>query len=189
MQMRLTLLATARSSDVHDTRFQDDRSLDTTGWKDVQQASGPLNPLTAAELRYCSPSPRARETGEALGLFPLAQPALRACDMGRWAGKTLHEVAESDSAGVDRWLSDPTAAPHGGESLLAFISRIGGWLDTRPADEGTWIVAVVEPTVVRAALCYALKAHPNSYWHIEPQPLSVTHFTGRPGAWNLSLPA
>lgn len=187
MHVRLTLLAAARSSSVLDMRFDDDRPLDAAGWREVQRMVPALSQLAAAELRYCSPSARCRETGEVLGLTPLAQPALRECDMGRWRGWTLHEVAAREPYAVDMWLSDPRAAPHGGESLLAFIQRIGGWLDTRPVQDGGWAVAVAEPSVVRAALCYVLKAPPHAYWRIDAHPLTALSFTGRAGEWHLSL--
>lgn len=143
-------------------------------------------PLGAAELRYCSPTARSRATGEALGYAPMAQPALRDCDMGRWRGYTLAEVAAREPEAVDAWLADPRAAPHGGEPLLGFIARIGGWLDTRPTEDGA-MVAVAEPAVVRAALVYALKAPPSAYWNVDVRPLSTVTLTGGAHRWHLSL--
>ncbi|WP_329122676.1 histidine phosphatase family protein [Streptomyces sp. NBC_01353] len=188
MGLRVTLVAAARSSSLLAERFDDDRPLDEAGWYEVQLAAHTLVPLGAAELRYCSPTPRSRATGTALGYAPLAQPALRDCDMGRWRGLTLAEVAALEPAAVDAWLADPWTAPHGGETLLAFISRIGGWLDTRPTDDGS-IVAVAEPAVVRAALVYALKAPPATFWNVDVRPLSTVTLTGRPGLWHLHLQA
>jgi broad specificity phosphatase PhoE len=92
-----------------------------------------------------------------------------------------------EPAAVDAWLADPRSAPHGDESLLAFLSRVGRWLDTRPADDGGRIVAVAEPAVVRAALVYALKAPPSTYWNIDVRPLSTVTLNGRAGRWNLRL--
>ncbi|MEW1718892.1 phosphoglycerate mutase family protein [Streptomyces sp. NPDC093109] len=189
MTVRLTLVAAARGSDLYDERFEDDRPLDRAGWYETQLVAHALLPLCAADLRYCSPSPRSRATGEALGFAPLLQPALRDCDMGRWRGHTLAEVAAREPAAVDAWLADPRAAPYGGEPLLAFISRIGGWLDTRPAEGIAAIAAVAEPAVVRAALVYALKAPPRTYWYVDVRPLSTVTLTGTPGRWNLRLDA
>ncbi|MEU8706271.1 phosphoglycerate mutase family protein [Streptomyces sp. NPDC048565] len=186
MSVRVSLVAAARSSALLAERFDDDRPLDDAGWREVQLAAHALVPLGAAELRYCSPTPRSRATGDALGFAPLVQPALRDCDMGRWRGLTLSDVAAREPAGVDAWLADPRSAPHGGESLLAFISRVGSWLDTRPVREGT-VVAVAEPAVVRAALVYALKAPPSTYWNVDVRPLSAVAVTGLPGRWSLSL--
>jgi hypothetical protein len=64
---------------------------------------------------------------------------------------------------------------------------VGGWLDTRPVDDGGWIVAVAEPAVVRAAVVYALKAPAVTYWNISVSPLSTLELTGRAGRWSLSL--
>ncbi|WP_329279286.1 histidine phosphatase family protein [Streptomyces sp. NBC_01451] len=185
MQLRVTFVAAARSSPLLAERFDDDRPLDQAGWEEVQRAAQDLVPLAAAELRYCSPTPRSRATGDALGYGPLVQLALRDCDMGRWRGLTLGEAMAREPESVDAWLADPSATPHGGESLRDFISRVGGWLDTRPADDNGRIVAVAEPSVVRAALVYALKAPPSTYWNLDVRPLSTTVVTGRTGRWNL----
>ncbi|MFF5026566.1 histidine phosphatase family protein [Streptomyces collinus] len=187
MPFRVTFVAAARSSPLLAERFEDDRPLDQAGWDEVQRAAGDLLPLAASELRYCSPTPRSRATGDALGYAPLVQLALRDCDMGRWRGLTLGEAMAREPDAVDTWLADPRSVPHGGESLLGFISRVGGWLDTRPVEEGGRIVAVAEPSVIRAALVYALKAPPSTYWNIDVRPLSSTAVTGRAGRWNLRL--
>jgi broad specificity phosphatase PhoE len=189
MHLRVTFVAAARSSSLLAERFQDDRPLDQAGWDEVQRVAHDLVPLAAAELRYCSPTPRSRATGDALGYAPLVQPALRDCDMGRWRGLTLGEAMAREPSAVDAWLADPRSAPHGGEPLMSFISRVGGWLDTRPVDDGSRIVAVAEPAVVRAALVYALKAGPSSYWNIDVRPLSTITLAGHNGRWNLRLEA
>ncbi|MFD9005079.1 histidine phosphatase family protein [Streptomyces sp. NPDC059582] len=185
MPLRLTFVAAARSSPLLAERFEDDRPLDQAGWEEVQRAAGGLLPLAAAELRYCSPTPRSRATGDALGYAPLVQLALRDCDMGRWRGLTLGEAMAREPEAVDAWLSDPRSNPHGGESLLAFISRVGGWLDTRPVEDGGRIVAVAEPSVIRAALVYALKSPPSTYWNVDVRPLSTITVTGQASRWNL----
>ncbi|MEO3975285.1 histidine phosphatase family protein [Streptomyces sp. CAU 1734] len=189
MGVRITLVAAARSCPLLAERFDDDRPLDQAGWHEIQLTAPALVPLNAADLRYCSPTLRSRTTAQALGFAPMAQPALRACDMGRWRGFTLAEVTAAEPRAVDAWLADPCAAPHGGESLLAFIRRIGGWLDTRPAGDGGSVVAVAEPSVVRAALVYALRAPPSSYWNIDVRPLATMALTGGAGCWSLSLRA
>ncbi|MEU2162699.1 histidine phosphatase family protein [Streptomyces sp. NPDC019208] len=187
MSVRVTLVTAARCASRLAERFDDDRPLDQTGWHEVQLAAPALVPLGAAELRYCSPTARSRGTADALGYATLAQPALSDCDMGRWRGRTFAEVAAVEPDAVDSWLADPRSAPHGGEPLLGFITRIGGWLDTRPADDGSSVLAVAEPAVVRAALVYALKAPPATYWNVDVRPLSTVVLIGRSGRWNLRL--
>ncbi|GAA2394381.1 histidine phosphatase family protein [Streptomyces glaucosporus] len=186
MHLRIALLAAARSSSLLDVRFEDDRPLDAAGRWEAVRAVPVYAHLADAELRYCSPTLRCRETAEILGLRPIAQPALRECDMGRWRGRTLGEVAAYEPQAVDVWLTDPQAAPHGGESLLSFVLRVGSWLDTRPGVDSL-IAAVVEPTVLRAATVYALKAPPHTYWRVDVRPLSSVTLTGRAGDWTLSM--
>ncbi|MFI2643636.1 histidine phosphatase family protein [Streptomyces sp. NPDC018610] len=187
MALRVTFVAAARDSPLLAERFDDDRPLDQAGWEEVRRVAPDLLPLAAADLRYCSPTPRSRATGDALGYAPLAQLALRDCDMGRWRGLTLGEAMAREPQAVDFWLADPRATPHGGESLLSFIGRVGGWLDTRPVEDGGSVVAVAEPSVIRAALVHALKAPPATYWNIDVRPLSTATVTGRAGRWNLRL--
>ncbi|WP_221351503.1 histidine phosphatase family protein [Streptomyces beigongshangae] len=189
MHVRVTLIAAARGSSPPAERFDDDRPLDQTGWGEVQRAAHALVPLAAAELRYCSPTPRSRATGDALGLAPLVQPALRDCDMGRWRGLTLGEAMAREPQAVDAWLADPFSVAHGGEPMVEFIRRVGGWLDTRPAEDGGRIVAVAEPAVVRAALVYALRAHSSTYWNLDVRPLSTVTLIGWAGRWNLRFEA
>lgn len=186
MTLRVSLVAAARGSTRLAERFDDDRPLDQAGRHEVRLVAHTLVPLGAAELRYCSPTPRSRATGDALGFAPMAQPALRDWDMGRWRGLTLGEVTAREPAAVDHWLADPRSAPHGGESMLAFIGRVGGWLDTRPAADGL-VVAVAEPAVIRAALVYALNAPPSAYRNVDVRPLSAITLTGLPGRWSLNL--
>ncbi|WP_228992453.1 histidine phosphatase family protein [Streptomyces sp. DH8] len=188
MTLRVTLVAAARGSSRAAERFDDDRPLDDAGRREVRFIAPALVPLGVAELRYCSPTPRSRATGNALGFAPMAQPALRDWDMGRWRGLTLGEATAREPAAVDLWLTDPRSAPHGGETMLDFIGRVGGWLDTRPVDD-VLAVAVAEPAVIRAALVHALNAPPSAYWNIDVRPLSTLTLTGLPGRWVLCLEA
>lgn len=187
MALRVTFVAAAGSSSVLAERFEDARPLDQAAWYEVRRAAPELLPLAAADLRYCSPAPRSRATGEGLGYAPLVQLALRDCDMGRWRGLTLGEAMAREPESVDAWLADPRATPYGGESLLDFIRRVGGWLDTRPVEDGCRVVAVAEPSVIRAALVYVLKAPPSAYWSIDVRSLSTISVAGRAGRWSLRL--
>ncbi|GAA4793885.1 histidine phosphatase family protein [Streptomyces ziwulingensis] len=185
MSLRVTFVAAGGGSSPLAERFEDDRPLDRDGWWQVERAAPGLLPLAAADLRYCSPAPRSRATGDGLGYTPLVQPALRDCDMGRWRGLTPREAMAREPAAAELWFADARAAPHGGESLLGFIGRVGGWLDTRPLEDGGRIVAVAEPSVIRAALVYALRAPPATYWTLDVRPLSTAVVVGRAGRWSL----
>ncbi|WP_037577012.1 histidine phosphatase family protein [Phaeacidiphilus oryzae] len=196
MPLRFTLVTAARCGPLLDERFDDGRPLDSVGLHEAGQAAERLYDLglPGAPQRYCSPSPRARQTGAVLGIAPLAQPALRDCDMGRWAGGRLDQVMAREPEAVDSWLADPRRAPYGGEPLTTFIARVGHWMDTRTGDEpggpvagdrGPGIVAVVDPGVARAAVVYSLGVPPQVFWRLDPQPMSLLRIAGERGSWTV----
>ncbi|MET9616970.1 histidine phosphatase family protein [Kitasatospora indigofera] len=187
MTVRVTLVSAAMGSALREARFDDGGALEPAGLQQAERAAGAL---PAAARAYASPSPRCAATAAALGLRAEPAPALAGCAMGRWTGLTLAEVAAAEGGAVARWLSDPAAAPHGGESLFDLFARVAGWLDALPGDGPTGggrgpVVAVVEPDVVRAAALHALGVPGPAFWRLDVPPLSVTELTGRSGRWNV----
>lgn len=129
--------------------------------------------LRRADDIRTSPALRARQTAAALGLQAAVDPELRDCDQGRWAGRTLAEVEAEEPDGIAAWLSDPNAAPHGGESLSRFHGRIADWMECRETETGH-IIAITHSGVIRAAILKVLDAPPRSFWRIDIEPLSLT---------------
>jgi broad specificity phosphatase PhoE len=88
------------------------------------------------------------------------------------------------SADLAIWLTDPTRAPHGGESVVELIERVRDWMNTLTTRHSR-LVAVTHPAVVRAAILIALDAPAKSFWRIDIAPVSrtVMHFRGH--AWTL----
>jgi len=64
----------------------------------------------------CGPERRCLDTAAALGLWPVIDPALAELDVGDWPARGLSDLERDDPAGLHAWLTDPVAAPHGGES-------------------------------------------------------------------------
>lgn len=181
MTVRLTLLCTAASTD-RDVRFGADAPLDARALREARTAA---DTLPASGTRYTGPSQRCRQTAQALGWdTATVEPALRDLDLGSWQGRTLDEIATADGPGLAVWMSDPAAAPHGGESVADACHRIATWLDSLPTDTGR-VQAVVEQSVARAALLHTLGAPHQSFWRIDVPPLSAVHLTSRAGRWNL----
>ncbi|MYV92986.1 histidine phosphatase family protein, partial [Streptomyces sp. SID1034] len=109
---------------------------------------------------------------------------LAALDVGRWRGQTLDEVGRAEPEAVGAWLGDPSAAPHGGESVAQLCARAAAWLDAAAEDAGRTL-AVVEPEIVRALVLRALDAPLSAFWRIDVPPLTATELSGRAGRWNL----
>ncbi|UGQ11706.1 histidine phosphatase family protein [Yinghuangia sp. ASG 101] len=181
MTIRLTLVSPATNGASRGVRFDDDSPLDAEGLARAEAATGWLPPAVHVHV---SPSVRCRQTARALGLDAEPLSAIAACDMGHWRGRTLGALAATDEHAVARWLGDPDAAPHGGESLRDFRARIGVWLDGLHGLTGR-VIAVAEPDTIRAALIHALAAPDQAFWRLDIRPLTATDLSGRAGRWNL----
>ncbi|MFI8290504.1 histidine phosphatase family protein [Streptomyces sp. ms191] len=190
MTARVTLIAPAVNAALREARFDDGEPLEAAGRTRAEELGRALDPVRtsggAGARVLVSPSVRCRETAEALG-FPGAAPvdALAGCAMGRWRGRTLDALVGEEEESVAAWLSDPDAAPHGGESLRALRERVGGWLDA-PHPAGR-VLVVAEPDVVRAVVVHALGADDRVFWRLDVRPLAGVHLSGRSGRWNLRL--
>ncbi|NBM15468.1 histidine phosphatase family protein [Streptomyces sp. GC420] len=181
MTVRVTLISPATSTALRDVRFDDDSPLDPAGIARAKVLAGTIAP---ARHTYTSPSRRCRHTARALGLEAEPLADLAACEMGRWRGQTLGAVGAAEEEAVALWMSDPVAAPHGGESLRDLRIRVGAWLDSLYARNGR-IVAVAEPDVIRTAVVHALMAPDHAFWRLDIRPLTATELTGRAQRWNL----
>jgi broad specificity phosphatase PhoE len=175
--VRLTLVSHAMTDAMAAGRFPTDEPLNPVGHR---QAGASID-LGATERAYCGPEKRCRQTSELLGLQAVDDTRLADLDCGRWRGDFLAHV---DPADLAIWLTDPTRAPHGGESVVDLIDRVTGWMDSLTGDRAR-LVTVTHPAVIRAAILIALDAPPKSFWRIDIAPMSrtVMHFRGH--AWSL----
>ncbi|MGV0603322.1 histidine phosphatase family protein [Mycolicibacterium acapulense] len=175
--VRLTLVSHALTDAMSAGRFPTDEPLNPTGHRQVDAS---IN-LGVVDAALCGPEKRTRQTAELLGLQADVDGRLADLDCGRWRGDVLSGVRPADLA---IWLTDPTRAPHGGESVVELVDRVRDWMDSL-TDRRSRLVAVTHPAVVRAAILIALDAPPKSFWRIDIAPVSrtVMHFRGH--AWTL----
>lgn len=131
----------------------------------------------------CGPEKRTQETAIALGLSATIDQALRDCNCGSWAGRELNELQLENPNEVALWLSDPQAAPHGGESIKDLIARVMGWLAEQTKSSHT--VAITSSAVIRAAIVSALEIPPKSFWRIDIVPLTLTDLRFNGTSWNV----
>ncbi|SEG97987.1 Broad specificity phosphatase PhoE [Nonomuraea solani] len=143
-----------------------------------------LAPLVSQMVGWVAPGRAAWESAVAMGLEPQAVKALAEVDCGRWRGLPYARIAEEEPDELGRWLADPEAAPHGGESVAAMVARVGEWLGTmRAAPDG---VVVCDVGAIRAALGHALGIEPLGAAAFDLAPLSTTELTLARDGWRVA---
>jgi broad specificity phosphatase PhoE len=181
MTARLDLIAHGASGATRALRFPEDEPLEISAIATTAALRGRLRRYNRV---LTSPARAALETVEALDLEAEIEPVLSDCDYARWRGLSLADVAARDADRFAKWLRDPDAAPHGGESLTALIGRVDRFLSGMLTSEGATL-AITHVPIVRAAIVSALGAGPMAFWRIDVAPLSIARLSGREERWNL----
>ena len=183
--VRLALVSHAMTDAMAAGRFPADETLNRIGRRQAKAAA--RRDIKSDTRQLTGPEQRARQTAQLLGLHATTEPRLADLDCGSWCGQTLRAVGPAD---LECWLTDPACAPHGGESIVDLIERVGGWLasltEEGPA-RGLPTVAVTHPAVIRAAVLGALDMAPKSFWRIDIAPVSRVAMHFRAGRWTLRL--
>jgi broad specificity phosphatase PhoE len=176
---RLLLVRHASTEAVRSAAFGSDEPLDPRG----REAAARLR-LPRVDDVLVSPALRARETASCAGLAATGE-APAECDFGRWAGLSLREVGEREPEAVRAWMTDPDAAPHGGESLTELLARVANWLAAQAALPGS-AVAITHGGVVKACVVTALAAPASAFWRIDVAPLAITELHAHDGRWTVT---
>lgn len=187
---RLVLLRHARTAAARSAGFPVlDEPLDEQGVADARTGAAVISAAGwARDGVLSSPLIRARQTVAHLGVGAgaIAVDALAEADFGRWAGRTLADVAAGAPDDVTAWMTSPDAAPHGGESLAALVARVGAWLDAQAHAEPGRVLVVTHGGVVKAALVHALGAPLEAFWRLDVAPLGVTELHAHDGRWTVA---
>ena len=183
MTIRLVLVTHASTEAATAARFPRDEPLEARGHAAAATARGALRRFDGI---FRGPERRCEETAEALGLEEaVIHPPLADLDTGAWRGRTLTGLETGHPAELAAWLTDPSAAPHGGESLSALADRVAGWLGERASEGRARTVAVTHPAVVRAAVLHALGAPVSCFWRLDAGPLTQTRLSHHGGRWQV----
>jgi broad specificity phosphatase PhoE len=185
MSTRLTLICHGPTRATRMAAFPGDESLEA----DIaEKAAAMADHLGRHRRAWTAPERRARETSAALALAASVNEALRDWDYGRWSGRSLAEVVREEPETVAAWRSNPSAAPHGGETLDEVCRRVAEWLD-EPTRLGGRTIAVTHVAVIKAAVLHVLGAPLSAFWHIDVEPLSVIDLRSNGSRWNLRFGA
>lgn len=180
MAPRLTLICHAPVAVPRAAGFPLDEPADPVALAEVPKLARGLGRF--ARL-WTAPELRARQTADTLGSGATVVPDLRDCNYGSWRGRSLVDINRNDPEGASSWLADAGAAPHGGESIVDLLHRVGSWLsDIQDADH---TIAVTHPAVIRAAIVHILGAPAEAFWRIDIEPLAVTDLRRNARRWTL----
>ncbi|MGP4086066.1 histidine phosphatase family protein [Streptomyces sp. KR55] len=182
MTLRVTMLC-ATGAEVSDDLVFGGGALSDRGRREDTATEDVLPPYSLA-LR--APSARCARAAEALAIAATPETALRDLDCGSWYGRPRKDIVAEDPYGFSAWLTDPDAAPHGGESVARLCRRTAAWLSSLPADTER-ILTITEASVIRGSLVHALSAPARAFWHLGVPPLSAVTLTMRDGCWNARL--
>jgi broad specificity phosphatase PhoE len=177
---RLTLISHAATEAQRRAAFPLDEPL---GDREMEKIFSIKWNAPRAQRTLAAPELRAQQTAQALRLSASVDSDLRDCDYGAWSGCDLSDVGSGKPEEVAIWLTDPGAAPHGGESIVDLIDRVGLWLK-KQRDAGHTL-AITHPAVIRAAVVCALEASPHTFWRIDIAPLSTTDLRWNERMWTL----
>ena len=177
---RLTLIAHAATEAQRHAAFPKDEPVVE---REIAKIAGLGWNAPQAQSIWSGPELRTQQTAHALGLSAAVSVELRDCDSGIWRGRAIDEVQTDDPQGVIAWMTDPTASPHGGESIEHLIARTGRWMEEQLDANHT--IAVTHPAVIRGAIVYALRLPAQIFWRIDITPLSFTDLRFNGGVWTV----
>ncbi len=181
MAPRVTLICHATTRALRAATFGGDDPIDDVGRAKAERLAGTIR---RADQCWTSPALRARETAAALGLTATVDERLRDCDFGRWSGLKFSQVLVREPRRLASWISNPSSAPHGGESIPQVMERVATWL-REPGRDKIHTVAITHASVIRAAIVHVIEAELRSFWRIDVLPLSLTDLRTNGRRWVL----
>jgi broad specificity phosphatase PhoE len=150
-----------------------DSNLSQKGRSQAAAVAARLKDINFTAL-CASPLGRAAETARAIAvgrdLRIDTYDALREIDYGEWQGQSVMKIVNS----YGRWLQNPLrGTPPGGESLHAFVKRVGRALNVIASKGGT-IGIVTHGGVIRASICHYFQLPLANIWSLEVSNVSIT---------------
>jgi len=171
-------------------RGQTGESLAPRGRWEAQQVAQRLQGVGVRRI-VSSDLPRAAQTaaivGTALGVNVVFSPALREISFGRFEERSYDDVRRRCGPDLDFWWEDPVRrGPPGGESLLAVMARVGGWIRVmeEPA-AGESVLVVGHDGSLKALLWQALGLDTAAFWRVSLGHAALTGLERDGGSFRL----
>ena len=176
-----------------------DAGLTDAGRRQVERAAAMIERRAGADRPtavVASPLLRTQESArivaDRVGLDVETLDDLAEMSFGDWDGLTFGEARKRDERFFDAWLSDPTIAPPGGESLVDLAGRVARARDQLVERfESQTVLLVSHAMPVKSVVVSALGAPVSSVHQVDVAPASlseVAYFSdGRPSLRGLGL--
>jgi len=178
---RISLICAGRSAGVHTSTFGNLGLLPGEEVR-IQQALASISKTTTPIVS--APEENALQTASMItGTFEVEE-ALAELDYGRWKGATLQAIAAAEPENSQAWLTDPSLAPHGGETIVALLERARIWLGAQMERGGRHVV-IANQSMVRALILGVIEAPAQSFWRLEVAPLSTTEMSSDGQRWTI----
>lgn len=178
---RITLLCRGATAANRLARFSADEPLLP---KEAGKAGRLARRLPAYAAVLHAPEIAARETATLFSVKAVPCEALRDIDHGRWRGRSLEDIAGEDPSGLQHWMADPAAKPHGGESIEEARARCAAWLEEQHGAGGHRL-AVTHALILKIVLAHVLGAPLSAIWRADVEPLGMMTLTSDGRRWAL----
>jgi broad specificity phosphatase PhoE len=157
-----------------------DEPLDDVGQQQAKAIAAALDPVDRV---VSSPLRRAVQTADELGLPVEIDPRWAELDYGSYDGKPVSEIG---AAVWERWRSDATFRPPGGESLEEMVARVEpACLELLDAARDADVVVVSHVSPIKAVLAWVLGAGPEVAWRSHLDQGSITRISPSSRGWVL----
>ena len=134
------------------------------------------------DILIASPLQRTKDTADEIakvtGLTPIYDEVWYECSFGDWDGLSVDEVKEKWPEDYISWISSSAFTPPNGESYDDLAARIEPAFDAL-ADKypGQKVVIVTHNGVIKQLASLVLEGNPNSLFHIDVSPCSISSFS------------
>jgi probable phosphoglycerate mutase len=134
------------------------------------------------DILIASPLQRTKETAEeiakATGLIPIFDEIWYECSFGEWDGLSVDEVKSKWPEEYLAWISSSAFTPPGGESYDDLAARIEPAFDALAEKyPHQKVVVVTHNGVIKQLASIVLEGNPNSLFHIDISPCSISSFS------------
>ena len=127
-----------------------DEPLNEVGEEQAKRAAASIGKVDRV---LSSPLQRAKKTAEAFGMTPVIDEQWIECNFGEWEG---HPISEVDPDKWEKYKTDPSYKPPGGESINEVNQRVFTALDALTMGEDEHLVVVTHTLPIKSAFHWVL---------------------------------